>query len=162
MKIINILLIGILFLPFDLVASDGTAGLPVPRFASVKSKEANVRTGPGKRYPIKWVFVRRDMPVEIIEEFEFWRKIRDIQGDEGWIHKSQLSGQRTAMVKGNNTKMYSDSSIKSGVKGVIENGVIVKIKSCEEGFCKADVSDISGYIESSTLWGVYFGEEVED
>lgn len=162
MKNIKILLILILLIPADILASDEGSGLPVPRFASVKSKEANVRTGPGKRYPIKWVFVRQNMPVEIVEEFELWRKIRDIQGDEGWIHKSQLSGQRTAIVKSNNIKIYSDSSIKSSVRGVVESGVVVKIKSCEEGFCKSEVSDISGYLESNNLWGVYFGEEIDD
>lgn len=142
------------------LAEDKTeSNLPIPRFVSIKSKEANVRSGPGKRYPIKWVYSRKDLPVEIVEEYEFWRKIRDIQGDEGWIHKSQLSGYRTAIVRVNNSKLYDIPSVKSAVQGVLENGVIINIDSCEEGFCHAEVSDIEGYIEVTNIWGVYFGEE---
>ena len=43
--------------------------LPVPRFVSLRSEEVNLRTGPGVRYPVEWVFVRRLMPVEILQEF---------------------------------------------------------------------------------------------
>ncbi len=141
-------------------AEDKTeSNLPVPRFVSIKSKEANVRSGPGKRYPIKWVYERKDLPVEIVEEYEFWRKIRDIQGDEGWIHKSQLSGYRAAIVKVNGSKLYDNASIKSTVEAVLENGVIIKIDACEEGFCHAEASEVDGYIEVNNIWGVYFGEE---
>ena len=52
-------------------------GLPLPRFASLRADEANVRAGPGTRYPIEWVFKRKGMPVEIVAEFENWRKIRE-------------------------------------------------------------------------------------
>ncbi|MDX1949134.1 MAG: SH3 domain-containing protein [Rickettsiales bacterium] len=136
-------------------------GLPLPRFASLASKEANVRTGPGKRYPIKWVLVRKNIPLEITEEYEHWRKVRDIQGDEGWIHKSQLSGKRTAIIKNNNSKLYSSESAESSVKAVLQNGVVVEIDTCKQGFCNVEASDVSGYIETPNIWGVYFGEDVK-
>ena len=69
-------------------------GLPVPRFVSLRSAEVNVRTGPGTRYPVEWVFVKRDIPVEITAEFDTWRRIRDWEGTEGWVHQSMLSGKR--------------------------------------------------------------------
>ena len=59
------------------------SGLPLPRFASLKSDEVNVRTGPGPRYPVDWVFKRKMMPVEIVAEYENFRKIRDWQGAGG-------------------------------------------------------------------------------
>src|SRR5579864_875220 len=67
------------------------SGLPIPRFASLRSDEVNVRTGPGTRYPVDWVFKRKGMPVEIVAEYENWRKIRDWQGASGWVHQSLLS-----------------------------------------------------------------------
>src|SRR5262245_34959241 len=70
------------------------SGLPVPRFASLRSDEVNVRTGPGTRYPVDWVFKRKFMPVEVVAEFENWRKIRDWQGASGWVHQSLLTGRR--------------------------------------------------------------------
>ena len=69
-------------------------GLPVPRFATVRAEETNVRTGPGPRYPIDWVFKRKGMPVEIVGEYENYRKIRDWQGAGGWVHASLLTGKR--------------------------------------------------------------------
>ena len=74
------------------------SGLPIPRFASLRSDEVNVRTGPGPRYPIDWVFKRKAMPVEIVAEFENWRKIRDWQGASGWVHQSLLSGKRSFII----------------------------------------------------------------
>src|ERR1700687_1013091 len=56
------------------------SGLPIPRFASLRSDEVNVRTGPGTRYPVDWVFKRKAMPAEIVAEYESWRKIRDWAG----------------------------------------------------------------------------------
>ncbi len=77
-------------------AVEPVAGLP--RFASLRAGEVNVRTGPGVRYPVEWVFVYRHMPIEIVAEFDTWRKVRDWQGTEGWVHLSMLSGRRTAIV----------------------------------------------------------------
>ena len=77
-----------------------STGLPVPRFVSLGADRVNVRFGPGKQYPINWVFARKDLPVEIVAEFDTWRKIRDFDGEEGWIHSSLLSSRRTIMVTG--------------------------------------------------------------
>src|SRR5690606_22259481 len=62
--------------------------------------EVNVRTGPGTRYPIQWVYLRRGWPVEVIEEYELWLQIRDIDGDTGWVHRNLLSGRRTLVITG--------------------------------------------------------------
>ena len=45
------------------------------------------------------------MPVEIIAEYEAWRKVRDWEGTEGWMHQSLLSGQRTAIVMAEETTL---------------------------------------------------------
>ena len=77
-----------------------STGLPLPRFVSLAADRVNVRFGPGKQYPVNWVFARKGLPVEIIAEFDTWRKIRDYDGEEGWIHSSLLSSRRTIMVTG--------------------------------------------------------------
>ena len=48
----------------------GPSGLPLPRFVSMASNEVNVRTGPGQDYPIRWTYVRRDLPVKIVEDID--------------------------------------------------------------------------------------------
>ena len=77
-------------------AQDGTSGLPIPRFVSLRADEVNMRTGPGVRYPIDWVYARQGLPVQVIGEFEAWRQIRDSEGSTGWVHRTMLSGRRTA------------------------------------------------------------------
>ena len=86
--------------PPALAQSRGTETLPIPRYVSLRSDEVNIRTGPGVQYPIEWVFTRRHMPVEVVEQFEHWRKIRDIEGTTGWVHQSMLSGKRYSIVTG--------------------------------------------------------------
>ena len=77
----------------------GTAtGLPLPRFAALRSEEVNFRSGPGVRYPIEWVYKRRDLPVQIEREFEVWRLVRDQEGIKGWVHQATLAPRRTAVV----------------------------------------------------------------
>src|SRR5919106_133867 len=75
-----------------------TTGLPLPRFVSLGSDEVNLRFGPGETYPIAWILTREGLPVEIVEEFDTWRKVRLHDGDFGWIHGSLLSSRRTVLV----------------------------------------------------------------
>ncbi len=70
-------------------------GLPLPRFAALKTDDVNLRTGPGTRYPIDWVYKRRDLPVQIEREFEVWRLIADSEGVKGWVHQATLTGRRS-------------------------------------------------------------------
>ena len=74
------------------------SGLPVPRFVSLKAPRVNVRVGPGEDYGIAWVFVKPGLPIEVIQEFDNWRRIRDSDGQVGGVFQSLLSGKRTAVV----------------------------------------------------------------
>ena len=82
------------------------SGLPIPRFASLRSDEVNVRTGPGSRYPVDWVFKRKSMPVEIVAEYENWRKVRDWQGASGWVHQSLLTGKRSFLISAKTADLH--------------------------------------------------------
>src|ERR1051325_11006481 len=77
---------------------NGTSGLPIPRFVSLKSDKVNVRAGPTKDHDVAWVYNRAALPVEVTAEFENWRRIRDWEGAEEWVYHSLLSGKRTALV----------------------------------------------------------------
>jgi SH3-like domain-containing protein len=81
-------------------AAEAQPGEKLPRFVSLRSDQVNLRVGPGENYPIQWVLTRKEMPVEIIKEFEHWRMIHDWQGTEGWVHERMVSGKRTVAIKG--------------------------------------------------------------
>src|SRR5437867_9540463 len=79
-------------------AGDEDAGLKVPRFVSLHADRVNLRTGPGRQYPIEWVFKRKELPVQIIAQFEHWRRVRDWDGTEGWVQQHMVTGKRTVVV----------------------------------------------------------------
>jgi SH3-like domain-containing protein len=135
------------------------SGLPLPRFVSLKAGEVNVRTGPGTRYPIQWVYHREGMPVEIVEEFDLWRKIRDAEGTTGWVHKSMLEGRRNILVKGKGGHVVRQApEAKARPLLKVEPMVIARVVECEKDWCRVQVSGRKGWIEKKYLWGVYPAE----
>ncbi len=135
----------------------------LPRFASLHSSEINLRTGPGERFPIEWVYHRVSLPVEIIDEFEHWRKIRDVDNTTGWVHKKMLSGKRTALtLKGSQHTLYKKESISSKPIAYINGQIIVSLEECspESDFCKVSFQKIRGYLMKKDLWGIYKQEAI--
>jgi SH3-like domain-containing protein len=130
------------------------SGLPLPRYASLKSDEINMRVGPGKRYPIKWVYKRAGLPVQIIEEFAHWRKIRDHEGASGWIHKGLLSGKRTAIILEKKQNFYLKPDATARITFRAGKGVIANVHECLPDWCEVKVQDYWGWIRKSDIWGV--------
>ncbi len=135
---------------------------PLPRFVSLRADEVYVRTGPGHKYPVQWVLKKQGLPVEIILEFDNWRKIKLHDGVTGWVHQSLLSGRRTAFViSGENAPLYKKKSKHSGVVASIEPMVLAQIKECESSWCYAEIASFKGWIQKSVLWGVYEDEKFD-
>ena len=142
----------------------GPSGLPIPRFVSLKAENVNVRKGPSRDHPVAWVFQSKGLPVEIIAEFETYRRIRDSDGAEGWILQNMLAGKRTAVVapwrKDQYTGLHVGAEETSGLVANLSSGAMADIKSCDGTWCKISVNDYSGYVDQSMLWGAYPGEVV--
>lgn len=139
----------------------GASGLPLPRFASLRANEVNLRTGPGTRYPIEWVFVRQGLPVEITAEFDIWRRVRDWEGSEGWVHKSALTGKRTVIVTAATSALHKDESPDAAIEAKVEAGAIGQLLSCSPLWCKVRFDKIKGYIPREDIWGLYKNETIE-
>lgn len=138
-------------------------GLPLPRFASFRSSEVNLRTGPGVRYPVEWVYRRQDLPVEVIAEFDTWRKIRDWQGGQGWVHQSMLSAKRTVIVTGKVRTLRVKPDAGSGAVAQLEANVIAKLTECPETshWCRVQVEKFDGWLRRAEFWGAYPDEAVK-
>jgi SH3-like domain-containing protein len=137
------------------------SGLPLPRFASLRADEANVRTGPGTRYPIDWVFRRKGMPVEIVAEYENYRKIRDWQGASGWVHQSLLTGKRSFIIPAKPASLHKTPAKAAEVIAKLEPEVTGEIRSCSGDWCRVRVaSGVTGWLERTELWGVYKSEPI--
>ena len=152
-------------LPFALArAAENTpaAGLPIPRFVSLRTEPVNLRTGPGLRYPVDWVYHRRRLPVEVIAEFDAWRRIRDPDGTEGWVRQNALIGRRTAVVLGATQALHRSNENESEAVANLEAGVIVNIQGCPAGpQCRVEVNGIVGWLNRDQIWGAYPNELVK-
>ena len=137
---------------------DATA-LPVPRFVTLRSAEVNMRRGPGERYSIMWVYHREGLPVEIIQEFDQWREIRDSEGTTGWVHKQMVAGKRNAVVIGKVAVLRRSPDITSNPSLRAEPGVIGKLVSCEKEWCRMQISGRKAWIQKTHIFGVYKKEE---
>jgi SH3-like domain-containing protein len=142
-----------------------TSGLPVPRYVSLKSDHVNVRAGPTKDNDVAWVYTRSGLPVEITQEFENWRRVRDSEGAEGWVYHSLLSGRRTAVITMKNkddlASLYEQADAASAVSARLQAGVVAQVRHCASGWCHVTGNGFDGWIEQQRLWGVYADEKVE-
>lgn len=147
------------------IATGSESGLPLPRFVSLKASQVNVRRGPSRTHAVEWVFLKAGLPVEVVAEFENWRRIRDAEGEEGWVHHQLLSGRRTALVapwsNGAPVPLRRNDSESAVVSAYLEPGVLINLRECDGNWCEADMDQAEGYIPQDQLWGVYPGESVD-
>ena len=143
--------------------SPNPSGLRIPRWVSIRAGEVNLRTGPGARYPIDWVLQRKSLPVEVVQEFENWRKVRARDNTEGWVHKSMLSGQRTATVTVAQARILCEPESRAPVAAFVEEGVTVMLESCGTDWCDVAIPShgVKGWIPRAALWGLHDGETLK-
>ena len=155
---------GALFATFlvtaPVAASAQRSELAVPRYVSLRADEVRLRAGPNITYPIEWVIRRRHLPVEIIAEFELWRRIRDPQGAEGWVHQSLLSGRRYAIVTGETRTLRRRPEPDAAAVARAEAGVIGELIECQGAWCRMDAGGFRGWLRRAEIWGVYPNEVV--
>ncbi len=169
MRIFLGLVAGMLFslnlaLAQETAVDEGETGLTLPRFVSLRSNHINARSGPGARYPIDWVYMQKSAPVEIIAEFELWRKIKDWQGSESWVHKSMLAGKRFAkVVTPGENNIYDKADYKSKVIARVEDEVVGEVSKCPavNAFCKIKFGNIEGWVPRQNIYGVYPNEVID-
>ena len=128
--------------------------LPLPRFVSLKVSEGNARRGPSLSHRIDWVFVRRDMPLEITGEYGHWRRVRDRDGAGGWVHYSLLSGVRTAIVTQPMADLRAQPEPGAPVVARAEAGVVAHLGDCGRAWCRISAGGHGGWVRKTGLWGV--------
>lgn len=128
--------------------------LPMPRYVSMKSTESNVRRGPSLSHRIDWVFTRRNMPLQITAEHGHWRRVQDRDGAGGWVHYALLSGVRTVLIEQDMLTVRSRPEPQSPVAAAFELGVVARLGSCDEDWCRISAGGYRGWVRKENLWGV--------
>lgn len=155
--------------PQQSIRSDGSpgreTGLRVPRFVSLKSREARMRVGPSLDYATQWIYRVPGLPLEIIAEYDNWRQVRDCDGISGWMHRALLSSSRTALIGPWITSpvpVRTAPRASASTVAKLEPRVRLAVRSCDGTWCHVEITghDLDGFIRQSALWGVYPNEKV--
>ena len=101
-------------------------------FYSLGADQVNLRAGPAERFPIKWVYQEKHYPVEVIDSFEHWRQIREIDGTIGWVHQKMLKDARYVVIQ-EEDKLLSSPSLSGKVIAYVQPGVVARVHSCPAG-----------------------------
>ena len=132
----------------------GSSGLPVPRFVSTRSSFVNVRHGPGERYPVAWVLKEKGIPVQIVAEYDNWRKIEDWEGTTGWVHQALLSGRRSVAVYPGEAVLREKPEGIATPLARLAPGVIAAIHECSADWCNLKLGKTEGWVQKTALWGI--------
>lgn len=123
-------------------------------FVSLRSNEVNLRIGPGNEYPIKYVYRIKAMPLKVLGEYDGWYKVIDKDNDEGWVSKNLTMKTRYVIVKNGTQILYKKDNIDSNPIFRLEENVVAKLDKCEKDWCKVEVNDETGWLESKNIWGI--------
>ena len=146
MRIINILIIIFFFLiPFQIVFAE--------EFVMLKNNKVNVRYGPSFEYPIKYVYLKKHLPIKVIDKKEHFRKIIDLKKNSGWIHKSQLIKSKS-LVTTSKKILYRKPTKYSEPIAILEEGRLLIFKKCLKNWCKITSGNYTGWIKIKDIWGI--------
>ena len=139
-------------------------GLLLPRFVALGLEPANVRRGPGIEYPLLWQYQRRGVPLEIIDEYGDWRKIRDYDASEGWMHQRLLRGPRMVRLRGEESSLALRSAAdpQAGVLARLQAGTFAELKDCTPAWCALEIGAHQGWVKREDLWGLYDSEFIAE
>jgi len=122
-------------------------------FLSLKNEQVNLRIGPSLEYPIKLIYKKKYLPVKILDKSYEWYKIIDFYNNSGWIHTSQLSKKKSAIILKNGFVIYKKPTIYSEPIALVEKGRLVLIQKCKKKWCKINSINFTGWINKKVLWG---------
>jgi len=122
-------------------------------FLTLRYNKVNLRQGPSREYPIKIFYKKKFLPVLIQDQSDNFRKIRDHENNTGWIHISQLSKKKAAIVIEDKLIVFNNPTIYSKPKVILNKGRLCLITKCKTQWCKIKVDKYRGWVKKESLWG---------
>ena len=124
-------------------------------FRTLRNEKVNLRQGPSFDYPVKIFYKKKFLPVLVQDKSDNFRKIRDHENNSGWVHISQLSKKKAAIVQKEDLIMFNSPTIFSNPIVILKKGRLVKINKCKESWCKVSADNFKGWISNKNLWGLF-------
>ncbi len=143
-----------IFIVFSILFFEKSSFSQEEYFLTLRYEKVNLRQGPSKEYPVKIFYKKKFLPVLIQDRSDNFRKIRDHENNTGWIHISQLSKKKAAIVIDEKLIMFKNSTTYSKPIAILKKGRLVKIIKCKEIWCKAKTGGYKGWLKKESLWGL--------
>ena len=122
-------------------------------FLTLRNDKVNLRQGPSFEYPIKIFYKKKFIHVIIQDQYGNFRKIKDHENNSGWIHISQLSKKKAAIVKDTNLIVFNNPTLYSRPLVVLDQGKLCIVLKCQNEWCKIIVDNYKGWVKQNSLWG---------
>ena len=144
-------------------AQTSGSGLPLPRFVTLRANEVNLRTGPGVQYPVEWGYRKSGLPLEVIAEYKTWRRVRDWEGAQGWVHQTMLSSKRGFIVTGGTRTVLTKPERGAKPLARVQVNVSGQLIACPAAseYCRIEVEGFEGWLGRADFWGILKGESFE-
>ena len=143
------------------LAGLGATPIPtsVPYYGSIAHDRAYLREGPSYQHRVLWIYRRKDLPIQVIQTYDVWRKVRDSDGTVGWLHSTMVSDRRTVVVIANApARIRNSDDPNAPVVALAVPGVVARLEACEADICEVVASGTDGWIKKQDVWGVGAGE----
>lgn len=121
---------------------------------SIGTPQANMRDGPGTRHEILYELARY-YPLKVLARQGNWLKVRDFEGDVGWVHRKLTRTSPTLIVKQDRANVRSGPSTRYRIVTRLGYGEVMQQLGRQGRWVKVRLPQHSrtGWIARSLLWG---------
>ncbi len=125
---------------------------------SVAQDNVNMRTGPGKKYKVKWK-LSKGFPLMVLKRKGNWYRVKDFENDIGWVYKTVVNRKPHMIVKVHRRKnkkinIRSGPGTKNRIVGKAYYGVVFETLQKKNGWVKVrHEKGVTGWVKRSLLWG---------
>ncbi len=119
---------------------------------SVSGTEAKIRSGAGNNFDILWKS-EKYFPLSVIKKVGEWYQIKDFQGDEGWVHQSQVANTPSIITAKDKNSLRSEPKPEAKVLFTVGQGIPFKVIKRNNKWILVEHADgDKGWIHESTVW----------
>jgi SH3-like domain-containing protein len=129
---------------------------PVPaaaRMVSIDRPEVNMRSGPGTSYEITWV-LKKGYPLQVIGKKGRWYRVRDFEGDTGWVYAPLTGRTPHLVVKRDKINLRSGPGTRYRIVAQAGRGVVFRTLKRGKGWVKVrHENGVTAWVARHLLWG---------
>lgn len=123
------------------------------KMIAIDRPKVNMRSGPGTKYKVIWV-LRKGYPLQVVGEKNNWYRVRDFEGDYGWVYGPLTSGKAHLVVKKDKVNLRSGPGTKYRIVAQARKGVVFRTLKRAKGWVKVrHENGITAWVSRKLLWG---------